>query len=488
VAAVLLGAGAAAGSVPLLVAGVLVAAVVGLRLAQVVRRRMRVIDVDLAAFSAWGSARDWSVDELASWPSLATRVVPPAGPAAAGGPPATPAARRGPVPLLDRWHVTQVLWAGVVGWLCNLLADLAERLVEGTSCGRMRRRLLAVTATCLAALSAQSVRRTVVISVLATASTTGLVMTAAGAAEGTPGTLGAPGAPGTSGTLGAPGTSGTLGAPGTSGVARTMAAVSAGTTYTVVPGDTLWAIAERFGTTVGALVALNHIADPNLIYPGQVLVVGGTPAPAGSAPAPAPATSAGSAPAPAPAGTPAPVPAPAPAGPPTSGPPGVGAYENPLRALRNLTPERIDQGVDYAGSGPVYAIGDGVVLNTANAGWPGGAFISYRLSSGPAAGDVVYVAENVVPAVQVGQQVTPATVVGTLVDASPDMEIGWSSSTGAGESAARAAGQWSTYDDSSSIPTVYGENFSQLLSALGAPAGVSEAPAQGSLPAGWPSW
>lgn len=46
-------------------------------------------------------------------------------------------------------------------------------------------------------------------------------------------------------------------------------------TYTVRPGDTLWAIARRFGTTVQALVRANHIADPNLIYPGQVLTIPG---------------------------------------------------------------------------------------------------------------------------------------------------------------------------------------------------------------------
>lgn len=48
-----------------------------------------------------------------------------------------------------------------------------------------------------------------------------------------------------------------------------------GVTYTVRPGDTLWAIARRFGTTVQALVRANHIADPNLIYPGQVLTIPG---------------------------------------------------------------------------------------------------------------------------------------------------------------------------------------------------------------------
>lgn len=46
--------------------------------------------------------------------------------------------------------------------------------------------------------------------------------------------------------------------------------------YTVRPGDTLWGIARRYGTTVEALVRENHIPDPNLIYPGQVLRIPGT--------------------------------------------------------------------------------------------------------------------------------------------------------------------------------------------------------------------
>ena len=48
---------------------------------------------------------------------------------------------------------------------------------------------------------------------------------------------------------------------------------SSGRTYTVQPGDTLYAIAGRFGTTVDAIVQLNGIADPNLIYPGQVFQI-----------------------------------------------------------------------------------------------------------------------------------------------------------------------------------------------------------------------
>ncbi|MCL4247192.1 MAG: LysM peptidoglycan-binding domain-containing protein [Anaerolineae bacterium] len=46
-------------------------------------------------------------------------------------------------------------------------------------------------------------------------------------------------------------------------------------TYVVQRGDTLSAIARRFNTTVQALAAANGIANPNLIYPGQVLQVGG---------------------------------------------------------------------------------------------------------------------------------------------------------------------------------------------------------------------
>jgi len=42
-------------------------------------------------------------------------------------------------------------------------------------------------------------------------------------------------------------------------------------TYTVVRGDTLSRIAQRFGTTWQILAQLNNIANPNRIFPGQVL-------------------------------------------------------------------------------------------------------------------------------------------------------------------------------------------------------------------------
>lgn len=67
---------------------------------------------------------------------------------------------------------------------------------------------------------------------------------------------------------------------------------ASGDYYTVVKGDNLTKIAQRYGTTVANLVAWNGIKNPNLIYPGQKLRVRN-----GSAPAPKPAPK----PAPAPA-------------------------------------------------------------------------------------------------------------------------------------------------------------------------------------------
>lgn len=45
-------------------------------------------------------------------------------------------------------------------------------------------------------------------------------------------------------------------------------------TYTVKPGDTLSEIALRYNTTVSNIVALNpNITNPNLIYPGEVFTI-----------------------------------------------------------------------------------------------------------------------------------------------------------------------------------------------------------------------
>lgn len=76
----------------------------------------------------------------------------------------------------------------------------------------------------------------------------------------------------------------TGGSAPTTAPAPTPAKPASGNTYTVVKGDTLSGIAAKYGTTYQALAALNDIADPNKIYPGQVLKI------SGSAPAPKPAS------------------------------------------------------------------------------------------------------------------------------------------------------------------------------------------------------
>ena len=45
------------------------------------------------------------------------------------------------------------------------------------------------------------------------------------------------------------------------------------TVYTVRRGDNLLAIARRYGTTIDNIVFLNNIQNPNLIYPGQRLII-----------------------------------------------------------------------------------------------------------------------------------------------------------------------------------------------------------------------
>jgi len=128
----------------------------------------------------------------------------------------------------------------------------------------------------------RSLGRTLALSILATTATSGLVATAAGATSPAPRVHRASAHP-----------------------AILTDATAAATTYTVQPGDTLSAIAAQYGSSVAAIAAANGIADPNLIFAGQVLTIPSstsavtTASVVTSVPAAAPAAPAATAPAPA---------------------------------------------------------------------------------------------------------------------------------------------------------------------------------------------
>lgn len=80
-------------------------------------------------------------------------------------------------------------------------------------------------------------------------------------------------------------------APGAAAPAAT--AQTTATTHVVVPGDTVFAIARKYGTSVDAVLGANGLSRQSVIYPGQTLVVSASASPAPPAVAASPtATSA----------------------------------------------------------------------------------------------------------------------------------------------------------------------------------------------------
>jgi len=168
--------------------------------------------------------------------------------------------------------------------------------------------------------------------------------------------------------------------------------------------------------------------------------------------------------------------------------PTAAAYRNPLRSVSGLIPERVDQGVDFGGAGPVYALGDAVITNAMadNAGWPGGGWITYQLTNGPDKGLTVYLAEDVTPTVQAGQTVTSSTVIANMFNGGAGIETGWATSDGStAESQTPEAGG---INGNGPFPTVVGLNFEAVLESLGVPqAPNATEPGSGLLPSGYPT-
>ena len=156
-----------------------------------------------------------------------------------------------------------------------------------------------------------------------------------------------------------------------------------------------------------------------------------------------------------------------------------GQYVDPFRSSTSIYPSRIDMGVDYSGTGPIDAIGNATVTYSApgGVGWGpyscsggyGGA-VTYKLTDGPDTGRYVYVTEGIIPTVTAGQQVRAGQQIATFTGC---IETGWSTGVGANTMAA-ALGQACTSGDAGCASTWCGNNMSQLLHALGAPAGIPQ--------------
>ena len=161
----------------------------------------------------------------------------------------------------------------------------------------------------------------------------------------------------------------------------------------------------------------------------------------------------------------------------------AGGYQNPFAHATAIVPERIDMGVDYTASGRIDALGDGIVTysQAEGAGWGpyacsgghGGAVV-YRLVDGPDQGRFVYVTEGIIPAVQVGQQVSAGEPVATFTGC---IETGWGSGTG-DQPMAAALGQACSNGDAGCHSTWCGLNMSQLIARPADRAGCSS-------PVGW---
>jgi hypothetical protein len=150
-------------------------------------------------------------------------------------------------------------------------------------------------------------------------------------------------------------------------------------------------------------------------------------------------------------------------------PSSVLTYVNPI-PTSTVTPERIDQGVDYAGSGNLLAIGNGVVTQVNPGGWGSyGNYIAYKLTSGPLAGREVYYAEGVTPHVTVGQKLTAGQIVASIIPKWPSgIEVGYGSGQ---QDTSYARAQGGNYSGT----TAAGQAFSALIKSLGGPAGIPQA-------------
>jgi LysM domain len=205
--------------------------------------------------------------------------------------------------------------------------------------------------------------------------------------------------------------------------------------YTVVPGDSLWAIAERNGVTVSALAAENGRSSAAVLPVGATLLI-----------------------------------------PSLTG--GIWGYANPFEQATGVVWERTDQGVDALmnpGS-PLLAFAPSQVEMIVADFYAGQPAIVFEITDGPLAGTWWYWAEQIQPTVSQGQTVAAGETVATYAPAGTGIEIGWWTPNG-GYPLGHPG-----YKEG--LATNAGGDFRYLLQALGADpgsgAGLSSGPTIGS--------
>lgn len=160
--------------------------------------------------------------------------------------------------------------------------------------------------------------------------------------------------------------------------------------------------------------------------------------------------------------------------------PATADYVNPL-AHANVTGERIDQGVDYAGTGYLVAIADGIVTESVpdGSGWEGEGYLEYKITQpGELEGASVYGAEGITPVVHAGERVSAGARIADLRDPMPHgIELGFAAGTG--------QQSYYRYHDGNYVEgtaTRPGIAFDNLVRRLGGPAGRIEGPVVGKFP------
>ncbi len=129
----------------------------------------------------------------------------------------------------------------------------------------------------------------------------------------------------------------------------------------------------------------------------------------------------------------------------------------------NATTGRIDQGVDFTGTGPIAAVGDAEILATGAPGWPEGGGVLYRLLSGSRAGQVIYVFEGVQATVRPGQHVSAGEQIANFVPGG-SIEMGFADASGT---------PLSHGEYTEGVETVWGRRMAVFLSGIGGPSALT---------------